>query len=251
MIFVFDIDGVIRDVSGSYRRALADTVEQFTAGQHRPTPADIDRLKAEGIWNNDWKGSEELTYRYWETQGRSRPEVTLDYETLVDFFQSRYRGANWDGYVATEPLLVHSDYFAQLTTDQIHWGFFSGATRASAEYVLCQRLGLVQPQLVAMEDAPDKPNPTGLFQVCAQLHSNWTKETIVYAGDTVADMHTIQQARSQRPELAIFGVGIIPPHAQQTPQQKADYSDLLTAAGASQVLTNIEQLTLAVGQTLN
>jgi HAD superfamily phosphatase len=29
-IFVFDIDGVIRDVSGSYRRALADTVEYFT-----------------------------------------------------------------------------------------------------------------------------------------------------------------------------------------------------------------------------
>ena len=30
MIIVFDIDGVIRDVSGSYRRALADTVEYFT-----------------------------------------------------------------------------------------------------------------------------------------------------------------------------------------------------------------------------
>jgi HAD superfamily phosphatase len=49
-IIVFDIDGVIRDVSGSYRRALADTVEHFTNNAYRPTPADIDKLKSEGIW---------------------------------------------------------------------------------------------------------------------------------------------------------------------------------------------------------
>ena len=68
-IAVFDIDGVVRDVSGSYRRAIADTVEQFTAGAYRPTPDDIDLLKSEGIWNNDWEGSQELVYRYFERQG--------------------------------------------------------------------------------------------------------------------------------------------------------------------------------------
>ena len=56
-IVVFDIDGVVRDVGNSYRRALADTVEQFTEGAFRPSQADIDRLKAEGIWNNDWEAS--------------------------------------------------------------------------------------------------------------------------------------------------------------------------------------------------
>lgn len=48
---------------------LADTVEQFTQGAYRPSPEDIDQLKAEGIWNNDWEGSMELIYRYFESQG--------------------------------------------------------------------------------------------------------------------------------------------------------------------------------------
>jgi HAD superfamily phosphatase len=38
---IFDIDGVIRDVGNSYRRALADTVEHFTQGEYRPSQADI------------------------------------------------------------------------------------------------------------------------------------------------------------------------------------------------------------------
>ena len=53
-IAVFDIDGVIRDVTNSYRRAIADTVEEFTNQQYRPTMQDIDDLKSEGTWNNDW-----------------------------------------------------------------------------------------------------------------------------------------------------------------------------------------------------
>ena len=61
-IVVFDIDGVIRDVGGSYRRAIADTVEQFTSS-YRPSITDIDDLKSEGIWNNDWDASLELIRR--------------------------------------------------------------------------------------------------------------------------------------------------------------------------------------------
>jgi HAD superfamily phosphatase len=176
-IAVFDIDGVIRDVGGSYRRALADTVEHFTQGAYRPTPQDIDALKAEGIWNNDWEGSQELIYRHFETQGQARTDLTLDFDALVDFFQRRYRGPvladpnQWTGYISQEPLLVEGDYFQTLQTAQVAWGFFSGATRGSAQYVLERRVGLIKPILVAMEDAPGKPDPTGLFQVAETLAS--------------------------------------------------------------------------------
>jgi len=138
-IVIFDIDGVIRDVGGSYRRALADTVEQFTGGAYRPTAADIDVLKTEGRWNNDWEASRELVYRHYEAQGQDRHRSTssqsqqaLDYEKLVAFFQSRYRGTdpqNWNGYICDEPLLVRSSYLDSLTEAAIGWGFFSGATR--------------------------------------------------------------------------------------------------------------------------
>jgi HAD superfamily phosphatase len=176
-IAVFDIDGVIRDVGGSYRRALADTVEHFTQGAYRPTPQDIDALKAEGVWNNDWEGSQELIYRHFETEGQARTDLTLDFDALVDFFQRRYRGPvladpnQWTGYISQEPLLVEGDYFQTLQAAQVAWGFFSGATRGSAQYVLERRVGLIKPILVAMEDAPGKPDPTGLFQVTETLAS--------------------------------------------------------------------------------
>ena len=55
---LFDIDGVIRDVTKSYRSAIKETVHQL--GKWRPKTEDIDNLKLKGIWNNDWDLSHEL-----------------------------------------------------------------------------------------------------------------------------------------------------------------------------------------------
>jgi HAD superfamily phosphatase len=85
---VFDIDGVIRDVAGSYRRALADTVEHFTAGNYRPTPEDIDLLKSEGIWNNDWEASQELIQRYRSGKIAPAQQTDLDSDINLDPGQS-------------------------------------------------------------------------------------------------------------------------------------------------------------------
>jgi HAD superfamily phosphatase len=249
-IAVFDIDGVIRDVGGSYRRALADTVEHFTQGAYRPTPQDIDALKAEGVWNNDWEGSQELIYRHFETQGQARTDLTLDFDTLVDFFQRRYRGPvladphQWTGYISQEPLLVAGDYFQTLQTAQVAWGFFSGATRGSAQYVLERRVGLIKPILVAMEDAPGKPDPTGLFQVAETLASREKSLPVLYAGDTVADMQTVVKARQQRPDTPWLAVGILPPHITASDAAYRDrYGQALTAAGADIVLPRLRDLT--------
>jgi len=242
---VFDIDGVLRDVSGSYRRALADTVEHLTDGAFRPTPTDIDRLKSEGIWNNDWEGSRELVYRYFEGQGTARSSVEIDYNALVAFFQSRYFGpdrSHWKGYICHEPLLVRPEYFHNLTAAGIPWGFFSGATRDSAAFVLSERLGLVDPLLVAMEDAPGKPDPTGLLAVVAQLGDDGTIP-VIYAGDTVGDLYTVQKAAQVRSDRVWIGVGILPPHVKAREDGGAAYADTLREAGAKVVLANIEELT--------
>jgi HAD superfamily phosphatase len=246
-MIVFDIDGVIRDVGNSYRRALADTVEQFTQGAYRPSQADIDRLKTEGLWNNDWEASREMIYRHFEAEGQSRSSLSLDYGTLVDFFQRRYRGEDlenpdrWTGYIAHEPLLLQPAYLEQLTQADMPWGFFSGATRGSAQFVLEKRLGLRLPVLVAMEDAPGKPDPTGLFQVVQQLDGSGDVP-VVYVGDTVADMQTVQKARLQQPGRAWIGVGILPPHAQQSQDYQQTYEAQLQASGAAIVFNNVEQL---------
>jgi HAD superfamily phosphatase len=246
-LVVFDIDGVLRDVGQSYRRAIADTVEKFTDNQYRPTLADMDELKSEGIWNNDWEASQELVYRYWLSQGRERESVGLDYEELVAFFQSRYQGTDpehFNGYITTEPLLVTVEYLQGLTEQGMGWGFFSGATRAEAKYALEYRLGLADLALVAMEDAPGKPDPTGLFQVIEQLDPN-PMLPVFYVGDTVADMKTVERARAIQPERLWVAIGILPPHVQETPEGSQSYAKRLQGAGAQKVFRHVEDLTVA------
>ena len=252
-ILIFDIDGVIRDVGNSYRKAIADTVEEFTKGGWRPTMDDLDNLKSEGIWNNDWSASQELTYRYFEAMDRSREEVSLDYDKIVEYFQARYRGTNpklFDGYIADEPLLVTPTYFQQLKDNGIDYAFFSGATRGSAEFVIKHRLELENPVLVAMEDAPSKPDPTGMFQAIAKLN-NSSDKAVFYLGDTVADMYTVVKARELKPESNWIAVGILPPHVQTTETKQQDYAQKLLAAGAEIVLSNVEKLDLQLIEDLS
>jgi HAD superfamily phosphatase len=245
-IAVFDIDGVIRDVSGSYRRAIADTVEHFTNQAYRPTPLDIDQLKTEGIWNNDWEASQELIYRYFQSQGQPREQLQLDYNTIVAFFQSRYRGTdpeNFNGYICDEPLLLQPSYLEQLTQAEIAWGFFSGATRGSANFILEKRLGLQSPVLIAMEDAPGKPDPTGLFATVQILENGCDNlPTVLYIGDTVADMYTVEKARNLHPQRTWVGVGVLPPHVQETAARRDAYAQTLKKAGAAVVLNNVQEL---------
>jgi HAD superfamily phosphatase len=237
---ILDIDGVIRDVFGSYHRALADTVEHFTDlgvnNTYRPSSEDIDLLKTEGIWNNDWEAAQELIKRYAAKTGLT---IDLEYEAIVEFFQGRYRGADsniWDGYITSEPLIATPEYFQELTNAGIKWGFFSGATRASATYVL-NRLKISDPVLVAMEDAAGKPDPTGLWQAASMLGN---PAIIIYAGDTAADMLTVRNARNQDGKHKYMAVGLLPPHVHD--RHPDVYIEMLKANGSDLVFKSILEL---------
>ena len=139
-----------------------------------------------------------------------------------------------------------------MTRDRIIWAFFSGATRGSARFVLERRLCLADPVLVAMEDAPGKPDPTGLLVVVDTLTQQGQLPPdlpVIYAGDTVADMQTIVQARGQamaegdgqRPWI---GVGVLPPHVVAADgAYRQAYGAALEQAGASWVIPQITALT--------
>ena len=146
-----------------------ETVHHYSGW--RPDAGCVDALKGEGLWNNDWDASLELIRRH----GSEVPER----RTLVEVFSGFYFGgdpegepAQWQGFIGSEPLLVEPNFFAQLSSRGCRWGFVSGAEPPSARYVLQQRLGLRQPPLIAMGDAPDKPNPTGLISLSDQLREH-------------------------------------------------------------------------------
>jgi HAD superfamily phosphatase len=136
-------------------------------------------------------------------------------------------------------------YLETLTRAGIAWGFFSGATRGSANYVLEKRLKLNNPLLIAMEDAPGKPDPTGLLMAVQCLESQMGLNDslpVIYVGDTIADLHTVQKAKIHDPSRRWIGVGVLPPHVQKNPEQSRTYGTMLLGGGAVIVLDQVEQL---------
>ncbi len=57
-LIVFDMDGVLTEVSESYREAIVQTVEHFTG--KRITRDLIQQYKNQGGWNNDWALSQKI-----------------------------------------------------------------------------------------------------------------------------------------------------------------------------------------------
>ena len=232
---------MIRDVSGSYRRALQCTVQHYCGWQ--PSADAIDALKAEGAWNNDWDCSLELLRRH----GAELPDRTA----LIDVFSGFYFGGDpegdpsqWTGFIGDEPLLVNASFFTTLSQQKVRWGFVSGAEPPSARFVLQQRLGLQDPPLIAMGDAPDKPDPTGLIHLAKALGADTEEAQVAYLGDTVADVHTVVQARKRWPEQQFVSLAVVPPHLQSEEQATARriYEQQLMEAGADLVLNSTAAL---------
>ncbi len=246
---LFDIDGVIRDVSNSYRKAIQETVRHFS-GWHPPVNA-IDELKSEGIWNNDWKVSLELLKRE-KKYKKSNPKMP-SLESIIEIFNEFYFGgdpagdpSNWNGFILNEPLLVEKSFFEELSELEVCWGFVSGAERSSATFVLETRIGLKEPPLIAMGEAPEKPNPEGLISLANQISEKQlggAKTLIAYVGDTVADVLTVKNARNILKDQKFISLAIAPPHLQKKgfESMRQDYEERLLDSGADIILKNTSQ----------
>ena len=209
----------------------------------QPSADAIDALKAEGAWNNDWDCSLELLRRH----GAELPDRTA----LIDVFSGFYFGGDpegdpsqWTGFIGDEPLLVNASFFTTLSQQKVRWGFVSGAEPPSARFVLQQRLGLQDPPLIAMGDAPDKPDPTGLIHLAKALGADTEEAQVAYLGDTVADVQTVVQARKRWPEQHFVSLAVVPPHLQSEEQAPARriYEQQLMEAGADLVLNSTAAL---------
>jgi len=265
-ILLFDIDGVLRDVSGSYRRAIQATVRHYSGWT--PDPSAIDALKGEGLWNNDWEASLELLRRHHLATGTATeppdaedPLPLLDplpqLDDLAAVFSGFYFGGDpwgppsqWEGFIRDEDLLVDPAFFDGLSAAGLAWGFVSGAEGPSARFLLEERLGLVRPPLVAMEDAPQKPDPSGLLALAERLAAGWNQTLgpaappVVYLGDTVADVETVHRARRQRPDQRFLALAVAPPHLHGPERlaQRRAYEERLQAAGADHLLRHTREL---------
>ena len=253
-LVLFDIDGVIRDVTNSYRLAIQETVNFFCGW--RPLIEDIDSIKSEGCWNNDWDLSLEMIKRHVKKNNLSFSAPTR--KILIECFETFYFGGDpnhdpseWSGFIKDEKLLVERTLFADLTRQRIGWGFVSGAELPSAKFVLEQRLGLISAPLIAMGDAPEKPDPSGLISLSSKLSQQplgISNPPIAYIGDTVADVKTVLNARIKIPDQQFISLAISPPHLQlySNREKRLRYEAKLLNAGADLILQSIKNLDNAI-----
>ena len=85
------MDGVLTEVSESYRESIVQTVEHFT-GQ-RITRDLIQEYKNQGGWNNDWALSKQIA---------ADLGVDVEYNQVVDRFNEIFLGANGGGLIQNE-----------------------------------------------------------------------------------------------------------------------------------------------------
>ena len=179
-MLVFDMDGVLVEVTESYRETIAQTVEHFTGV--KPTPAIIQQCKNEGGFNDDWKLS-----HYLVTEGAG---VDASFETVKEYFQSIFLGPQ--GLMQREKWIAQPGVLEKLN-EKFRFALFTGRPRHEAEMTL-QRFAphLVFDPIVGMHEVSNhKPHPDGLLDI---LKANCDCE-VTYIGDTVDDARCARAAK--------------------------------------------------------
>lgn len=186
---IFDLDGVVADVSKSYRQAIIETGESFGI---TITPEMITRSKAGGNANDDW----ELTWRLITGQG-----VEADLGEVTSRFEEIYQGNDTrPGLRENERCLVEHSFLEELAID-FRLAIVTGRPRRDAVQFLDGE-GLLDlfDAVITRDDAPSKPDPKPVSLAMGQL--GVTRGWML--GDTVDDLVAARAA-------GVLPIGVIAP----------------------------------------
>jgi HAD superfamily phosphatase len=179
-ILVFDMDGVLADVTESYRETIARTVEHFTGVEI--TPGRIQDYKNRGGFNDDWQ----LTHRIIAGAG-----VSVPFGEVVEYFQKLFLGDGTDGLILRERWVARPGMLESLN-QRFRFAIFTGRPKPEVELTLNRFAPkLVFDPIIGMYDVPNhKPAPDGLLQI-----RNATGDSkLYYIGDTPDDARCARAA---------------------------------------------------------
>ncbi len=215
---LFDMDGVLVDVSDSYRQAIKKTAEFFL--NKNVQLSEITGLKNKGGYNNDWDLTEAILINH---------DFYVKKEKITKIFQQLYLGDSYNGLIAKESWLIDIKLLNNLKKNY-KTGIITGRPRNEAEY--CLRRFKTSPYfdvLIAMEDTPKgkgKPDPYGIKLAMNKIGV----EKAFYLGDTIDDMKAALAAQ-------IVAVGILTKNGSQEFQER-----LLFEHGAKYVLKSANHI---------
>ncbi|MGA3042085.1 MAG: HAD-IA family hydrolase [Bryobacteraceae bacterium] len=216
-LIVFDMDGVLVDVTESYRETIMRTVRHF-AGVKLTHPQ-IQDYKNLGGFNDDWKLSHHIVAQH---------GVAVEFQTVVDYFQTLFHGDGSNGLILRERWMARNGLFDRLAA-RFDLAIFTGRMRWEAEVTLKRFAPSLRfDPIVGMEDvSAHKPAPEGLLKIAAAAGDR----KMWYVGDTVDD------ARCARAAAVPF-IGIASPASPR----RAELASLFAAENAAAVLDDINQL---------
>ena len=186
-LIVFDVDGVLVDVRGSFHRSTVQTVRHFTG--KRVAISEIQKWKSKSGFNDDWK----LTTAWIRELGGD-----AKYEEVKTQFMKFYWGDGTPGNVEREEWLVPASLLKKWAK-RAELALFTGRTRKELAYTL-DRLGMGKffKRIVTMDDITNlKPHPDGLLRIL----NGRDPSRALYLGDNIDDA-----LASQRANVPFLGV---------------------------------------------
>jgi HAD superfamily phosphatase len=179
-ILVFDMDGVLADVTDSYRETIARTARHFTGVE--VTRDQIQTLKNLGGFNDDWK----LTHHIVTAAG-----VGVPFEEVKAHFQKLFLGSGEDGLIRRERWVARPGVLEKLG-ERFRMAIFTGRPEAEVAITLDRFAPHLRfDPIVAMEHVENrKPAPDGLLRI---LRDNRDCPAF-YIGDTIDDARCARAA---------------------------------------------------------
>jgi HAD superfamily phosphatase len=216
-LLVFDMDGVLVDVTESYRETIAQTAAHFTGVE--PTRGEIQEYKNRGGFNDDWK----LTHHIIASAGVAAP---LD--QVVEHFQQLFLGNGADGLILRERWVARPGVLEKLN-QRFRFAIFTGRPKPEVELTLNRFAPrLVFDPIVGMFDVANrKPAPDGLVEI----RNASAGSKLYYIGDTPDDARCARAA-----EVPFIGVA-----APSNPRY-LDLVFLFQAEGAFAIVDDINYL---------
>jgi len=215
-ILIFDIDGVLIEVSKSYRKAIQETVKFFSG--KKITNSEIQEIKNKESLNNDWEITKRILTKY---------NKIIPIKKVVKKFQEFYLGKNFNGFIKNEKLLINKNILKNLYK-KYELAIFTGRPKKEAKFILDYfKIKEFFSTLICMEDyAKGKPNPEGLKKII----STSVFKKAIYFGDSVADLESAKNAK-------IESIGVMSNQKYSVETQVA-----LKKAGAKAILNNINEI---------
>lgn len=190
-ILIFDVDGVLVDVRGTYWRSALETVRYLTG--KRVTYAELHKWKSKPGFNDDWS-----MVSAWVT-ALGKP---ISYDEARAAFELFYWGSDGKpGNVRNEKLLVTPRQI-EAWAKRFELNLFTGRTRQEFSYSF-ERWPPAKyfRTIITMDDARKKPHPEGLQRILGARDP----ATALYLGDNIDDALAAREARV--PFMAIIARG--------------------------------------------